>query len=113
MEGTINQTKVVDYVRSNMEPVPMESIMKQFANSGIKDGDLKMQLEQILRSALTSGQLQQCNNYYYSSSLDKDLKDWVDLGSSMSIVPMDDEVDTISFSSCESIAEEDQMKEKL
>lgn len=101
MEGTINQIKVVEYIRSNMEPVPMDSIVKQFANVEIDGVDLKMQLEQILRSALSSGQLQHCNNYYYSASLDQDLKDLVDL-SALSDMPMDDEGDAISFSSCES-----------
>lgn len=107
MEESINQDKIVEFIRSNMEPVPMDSIMTQFAGSGLEADDLKLMLQKILGSAINSGQLVRCNNHYFSSSLADDLLEVVDLNAAGDVPYEDDDGDIISFSSCESSEKED------
>lgn len=92
---------VVDFIRDKMGPVAIDTILKEFSESGIDESNLKPQVERALRQALKSGKLQRCNDFYFSASLDDDLKDWVDL-SALDSMPADDDSDAISFSSCES-----------
>lgn len=100
---SINQDNVMEFIRNNMEPVPLTSIVSKFTGLGLEEKDLKMRLSGILKSAIKSGQLICCNNHYFASSLADDLLNIVDLNAGGN-VPVDDaDGEVISFSSCDSI----------
>lgn len=110
MEKSINQDNVVEFIRNNMEPVPLASIVSQFTGLGLEENNLKMMLHEILKSAINSGQLIRCNNHYFASSLPDDLLEVVDLNAGGDMTFDDADGDVISFSSCDS-SDKDETRE--